>query len=227
MKSIGLGHGLWAMLALPWRLAFRQDVFYGAIPVTTLFFFALPLLAVFSFRNIRIRKLVGFAMAFTMFWFYSAQELRYLMPALPMMSVAAAASLDILFGAIPFTRKWSNHWILTAVIGGAMTLGGWQFAFEFWPRAIPVTQQQRDNYLTWVFPSYPAYKLLNELKGRNYKVYAPYDVNVAYYADGTFMGDVFGPARYGRVVTKLSDGRALYTELRTLGVDFFLINNVV
>lgn len=227
MKNIGFGRGPKALLALPWRLAFRQDVFYGVIPVTTLYFFALPLLAVFSFKDARIRKLFGLALAFTLFWFITDQELRYLMPAFPMMSVAAAASLDMLVGVIPFSRKWWNHWIVTVVIGGAITFGGWQFVYRFWPRPIPVTQQQRDNYLTNALPTYPAYRLLNDLKGRNYKVYALYDVNVAYYADGTFMGDVFGPARYDRVVAKLSDSRALYSELRTLGVDFLLINNVV
>ena len=90
---------------------------------------------------------------------------------------------------------------------------------------IPVTQQQRDTYLTWILPAYPAYKLMNELRGDNYRVYALYNVNVAYYADGTFMGDIFGPGRYDPIVKNLNDGRALYVELKRLEADFFLVNS--
>jgi len=227
MKGIGFGRGLRAMLLLPWHLAFRQKVFFGSIPVSTLFFFALPLLAVFTVKDARIRKLVVFAFAFTVFWFYSQQELRYLMPALPMMSVATAASLDMLVDAIPSTRKWTSHWIATVVVAGAMTFGGWQFARDMrhWYGPVPVTQLQRDTFLAQRLASYPAYKLLNDRKGRNYKVYALYNIEVAYYVDGTYMGDLFGPARYDRITRNLSDGRALYTELRAMGADFFLVTN--
>src|SRR5258707_9813307 len=144
-----------------------------------------------------------------------------------MMSVAAAVSLDSLLSAIPFSRNWSHHWIVVALIGAALTYGGWQFARGMvrWSGPIPATPQQREDYLTQRLPTYPAYKLLNTLKGDNYRVYALYDVNVAYYADGTFMGDIFGPARYAPVAQNLTDGRALYFELKRLDTDFFLINS--
>ena len=93
-----------------------------------------------------------------------------------------------------------------------------------WNGQVPVSQIQRDNYLAQRLPTYPAYKLLNDRRGRNYTVYALYNIEVAYYADGTFMGDIFGPARYERITPNLSDGRALYAELRSLGADFFLVN---
>jgi len=219
MKGIGFGHGLRAWVLLPWHLAFRQDVFFGAMPVSTLYFFALPVLAVFAVKDAKVRKLVGFAAALTVFWFYSQQELRYLL--------ATAASLDKLLSAIPFSRKWSHHWIVAALIGAALTYGGWQFARGMvrWSGPIPATPQQREDYLTQRLPTYPAYKLLNALKGDNYRVYALYDVNVAYYADGTFMGDIFGPARYAPIAQSLTDGRALYSGLKRLGTDFFLVNS--
>lgn len=228
MKGIGFGRGLRAWLLLPWHLAFRQDVFYGAMPVTTLYFFALPLLAVFAVKDARIRKLVGFAFAFTVFWFYSQQELRYLLPALPMMSVATAASLDRLLSAHPLTLRWSRRWFVAALIAAAFTYGGWKFARGMWNWSgpIPATQQQRHAYLTQRLPTYPAYQLMNAMRGRDYRVYALYDVNVAYYADGTFMGDIFGPARYAPIAQNLADGRALYQELRRLEADFFLVNSL-
>ena len=209
MRGIGFGRSPRALLLLPWHLAFRQDVFYGAFTLTKIYFFALPLVAVFMVKDARVRRLAGLALAFTLFWFFSDQELRYLLPALPMMTVATAASLDRLLRAVPFVRDWSRHWMVTAAISVALVSGGGLFVLRFWRASgpLPVTQQQRDTYLTWILPSYPAYKLLNDLRGQNYRVYALYDVNVAYYADGTFMGDIFGPARYDPIAKNLNDGR--------------------
>ena len=226
MRGIGFGRGPRALLFLPWHLAFRQEVFYGAFALTKIYFFALPLLVLFTFKDARVRRLNTFALAFTLFWFFSDQELRYLLPAVPMMSVATAAALELLLRAVPFVRNWSRHWLATAVIGVALVSGGGLFALKFWGRRpIQVTQRQRDDYLSAVLPSYPAYKLMNELRGDNYRVYALHDVNLAYYADGTFMGDIFGPARYDPIVKNLQDGRALYSELRRLRADFFLVNS--
>jgi hypothetical protein len=227
MRGIGFGHGPRALLLLPWHLAFRQEAFYGAFTLTTIYFYALPLLVVFMIKDDRVRRLAGFTLAFTLFWFFSDQELRYWLPAVPMITVATAASLDLLLRAVPLIRKWSRHWIVTAAISVALVSAGWKFALAFWRMSgpIPVTQQERDNYLALRLPSYPAYKLMNELRGDNYRVYALYDINVAYYADGTFMGDIFGPARYDPIVRNLTDGRALYSELKRLGTDFFLINS--
>jgi hypothetical protein len=45
---------------------------------------------------------------------------------------------------------------------------------------------------------------------------------MAYFADGTFMGDWFGPAGYSRVVPVLRDSRLLHRE-RALGADHLLI----
>jgi hypothetical protein len=140
------------------------------------------------------------------------------------MSIAAAASLDMLMQTIPFSRKWLGYGVVTAVIGLAFTYGGWRFVSRYFRSPIPITQQQRDAYLTRVLPSYPAYKRLNDLRGRNYRVYAAYDPNLAYYADGTFMGDVFGPARYVRVFKKGENARGLYQELKNMEADFLLIH---
>ena len=229
MRGIGFGRGPRALLLLPWHLAFRQDVFYGAFKLTTIYFFAFPLVAVFMVKDARVRKLTGFALAFTLFWFFSDQELRYLLPAVPMITVATAASLDMLLRAVPLVRNWSRHWLVTALVSVALVSSGYKFVRDFWRMSgpIPVTQQQRDNYLTVILPSYPAYKFLNEFKGENYRVFALHDVNLAYFADGTFMGDIFGPARYDPIVNNLQDGRALYSELRRLRADFFLVNSTV
>lgn len=228
MRLYGVGRSVPALLLMPWHLAFNQDVFLSeGLHLSKLYFFALPIIVLFSIKDSRIRKIAGFAIAFMLFWCFSSQVLRFLLPAVPIMSVAAAASLDMLLGWIPFTRKWRSHWTAVAIVFALLAYGGWQYSGEALKAngPIPVSQEQRDKYLTERMPSYPAHKLLNSLRGPNYTLYAMQDENMAYFVDGVYKGDYFGPARYARIWDKLTDGQRLYSELKSLGADYFLVNN--
>jgi hypothetical protein len=66
--------------------------------------------------------------------------------------------------------------------------------------------------------------VLNSIKRPNYTLYALQDENMAYFVDGTYMGDHFGPARYTRLWDKLTDGEPLYNELKSMNADYFLVN---
>jgi hypothetical protein len=46
---------------------------------------------------------------------------------------------------------------------------------------------------------------------------------MAYFADGRFMGDHFGPARYSLLQGRLGDSIALQAALKDLGADYFLV----
>ncbi len=226
MQLYGVGRSLPALLSMPWHLAFNQQLFLAEARISTLFFFALPLIVLFCIKNSSIRKIVAFAVVFMLFWSFSSQVLRFLLPVVPIMSVAAAASLDLLLGWIPFTRKLRSHWIVVVVVFAGLAYGGWQYAEATLKTngPIPVTQEQRDRYLSQRFPSYPAHKLLNSIEGTSYTLYSMQDENLAYFVDGVYKGDYFGPARYARIWDKLTDGQKLHTELKSMGADYFLVN---
>lgn len=228
LRLYGVGRSVSALLLLPWSLAFNQDVFFSeGHHITRLFFFALPLIVVFVIKDARFRKMAGFLLAFMIFWAFSSQILRYLLPAIPVLSIASAASFDLLLGWIPFVRDWRSHWIVVAMIFVVLVYGGWTYSLSVWEAngPIPVSQEQRDRYFTQRLPSYPAYKLMNSIKSGNYTLYALQDENMAYFVDGAYKGDYFGPARYARIWDKLTDGRLLYNELKSMGADYFLVNN--
>jgi hypothetical protein len=46
---------------------------------------------------------------------------------------------------------------------------------------------------------------------------------MAYFADGIFMGDWFGPGRFEKIYGKFSNLEALHRELQLLGANYFLI----
>ncbi|MGB9661866.1 MAG: ArnT family glycosyltransferase [Moorellaceae bacterium] len=222
----GIGRSFTALLTLPWHLAFNQDAFIMEAPLSQTYFFAIPILLVFSIFSTKIRGMLALVLAYLLFWFLSAQIVRYLVPVLPLLSLLTATVVERFLLWLPLLRRWSGHAVITGIIAILLVLPGWLYAthkvLEQGP--VPVTQDQRDIYLARHLLSYPAYKFLNDLKGRNYTLYALYDENMAYFADGQFMGDWFGPARYSRIATKLGDSQGLYEELKTLGANYFLIN---
>ena len=66
---------------------------------------------------------------------------------------------------------------------------------------------------------------LNQEAGSSYTVYALFGERLAYYADGRFLGNPFGPARYSRILKRMHDGRVLHRELSGLGACHFLVRH--
>jgi 4-amino-4-deoxy-L-arabinose transferase-like glycosyltransferase len=220
----GIGKTFQSLVTLPWHLSFNQEVFVMEAPLSTLYLYLIPLLAISIFVVARIRGLLILTAAYTLFWFFTGQVLRYLLPALTLISLAAGAALDWILCWAPLSRKWTNHRVITVGVFALLMAPGWIYAWQNWQQKgpLPVTKEQRVAYLTARFPSYPAYELLNSLKGRNYTLYAFHDASMAYFADGLFMGDWFGPDRYALIDANITSGRALYSQLKALGADHFL-----
>jgi Dolichyl-phosphate-mannose-protein mannosyltransferase len=221
----GVGKDLTALIMLPWNLVAKWRSFSGR--VSPLCFVAPHLLFIFGLARKRSGGLLLIGVGFTLYWFFTAQDIRYLMPALPLLSLATAASFDSLLMRFRFSRSWTNHKI-AAILGAILCLSpGWAWTMlRLHERGkLPVSAQERDAYLTKQLRSYPAYKLLNDLKGRDYALYAMYDERMAYFADGLFMGDHFGIARYSRILDKINDSQLLYDELRSLGAGYFLVRS--
>ena len=105
-RSIGIGHGLSAIVSLPWRLfvASRPGVYSGGFgfDVGPLYLGALvaALVAALTIaelrRDPRFRAALATAGLIAAGWFYTSQEARYLVPALLLVALAGALALDAL-----------------------------------------------------------------------------------------------------------------------------------
>jgi 4-amino-4-deoxy-L-arabinose transferase-like glycosyltransferase len=233
--SYGVGHTLSRLVALPWHLAFNQNFFHSERHVSSASLILLPLVLAACAVRPAVRWMGALAALFTVWWFYQSQELRYLVPALPLYSLAAGVSLDWFAGGLARLGRGragvpQPPWLPAAaalLVGAALVFPGWRYVSAR-VRAqgpVPVTGAQRDAFLSRALPAYPAYRFLNRLHGREYTVYAVYNENMAYFADGKFEGDWFGPARYSRVLSRMGSSRALYAALRGLGADYLLISD--
>lgn len=183
----------------------------------------------------RLRKLIVFAVSYTLFWFFTPQVLRYLLPAAPVYCLIIAAAISeltawvqgvIIKKAPPALFERLNLWTNAAIcLFLVLYAGHINIDTLIEMGELPATAESREKYLEHKLVSYNAYRLLNQEYGSNYRIYALFDENMTYYADGVFMGDWFGPARFGQFYGVLQNGEALYQQLRSLEADHFLYHD--
>ena len=225
LHAHGTGKSFESLLFLPWNLTFNPSKFSMEAPLSPIYLLGSPIL-VLNLSKSKIRVLFVVALAYTLFWFSTAQILRYLVPILPVLSLAIAASFDyclewLLLGKV----QWMKKGVVALIIAIIFLSPGWLYAVyevnkEGYP---PYTNKEQEIYLAKRLPTFPAYQYLNQTKGRNYSLYALFDENMAYFANGIFMGDWFGPGRFDRIYSQISNPRALHRELQRLGANYFLI----
>jgi hypothetical protein len=225
LRRYGMGRSPGALLRLPWNLASHPTAFHMEAPLSPVYGWLLPLTLVVAGVSCGLRGVLVLSIGYVVFWFASSQIARYLFPVLPLLSLLTAAAIER--PTRPLARRL-GRWPAAAVallVAGGLVYPGWSFAVqrvrELGP--LPTSRAERHAYLARWLPSYPVYHLLNEQRRSQYRLYQLLDESMAYFADGTFMGDWFGPARYAPVFERLRNGRALHGELRRLGADHFLI----
>ena len=225
MRRFNAGRSPDDFLRLPWNLASRPEAFHMEAPLSPVYLWLLPAVLVAGALMRHLRGVLAVTLAYVVFWFLSIQIARYLFPVLPLLSLLTALTIDRLVGMIPLRFGRLTGTVLALLVAGTLVYPGWSFALrrmrELGPT--PTTRAARAAYLSHWAPSYPAYQLLNDRRGSRYRLYQLLDEQMAYFADGTFMGDWFGPARYTPVLHALHDGRALHAELKRFGADHFLI----
>jgi hypothetical protein len=225
-SEYGTGKTAKSLLLLPWNLAFNQPAFTRAgNELSQVYFFLFPLALVFAFIKEKIRNLLAVTVALTVFWFCSFQIVRFLLVAIPLFSLVGAASLDCLASFVPRLQKSSLYVLVTAIVALLLLWPAWSSRTTLQRNErLPVTWEQRASYLEHNLPAYPAYEWLNRTRGRSYVVYALFDEQMNYFAEGEFKGDWFGPGRYSQILEKLSVPQDLYDKLRSLGATFFLVD---
>ncbi len=222
----GTGRTVQSFLLLPWNLVFNQQEFHlTEAPLLPFYILALPIMALLAIKHTSIRGLVVLSTAYIVFWFSSAQVLRYLLPIVPLLSLVTAVLLQEGLQRLQFPRDDMTQARLLVVSAILLLLYGAFTALNL-VRHLglpPFTVAEREPYYENRRFSYDAYKLLNSEKGRDYAVYVLGEEYMAMFADGTFMGDWVGPARFGRI-TQHDNGQDLYQELVSLKATHFLVN---
>jgi hypothetical protein len=90
--SMGLGTGLKDLITLPWRVTMRPDMF-GGEQLGPLFLAVIPCIILVKNVARPIKQMLVFAAAYIVLWFFGYQNIRFLLPVVPFLSVIAAYAL--------------------------------------------------------------------------------------------------------------------------------------
>jgi hypothetical protein len=211
------GEHLIRWVRLPWDLVFERRSYNFEPPFSPVYLAAVPLLLFGARRDRRVRLAALLVALYALIFTFLPPDGRYLDPVLPLASLAVAGSLAVLWEGHP--RR------AVAALCLLCFLPGWLYAGYRISRQgpLPSTARERDAYLARQLPLYPAIVHLNRTRGKSYVVWALHAENLAYFADGRFLGDWFGPARFEAVLRDLHGPADLHGRLRRLGADHLLV----
>jgi len=212
------GEHLVRWLRLPWDLVFARRSYNSQPPLSPVYLAALPLLLLGAWRDARLRLALLIVGIYTFVFTFLPPDPRYLEPVLPLASLAVAGSL---------ARVWARGRPRSAIAALCLVcfLPGWLYAgYRIRKQGPPpLSPAAREAYLDRQLPLYPAIAWLNRTLGPRYTVWALYAENMAFYADGRFLGDWFGPASYPQVLREVQGPGNLAARLRRLGADHLLV----
>jgi 4-amino-4-deoxy-L-arabinose transferase-like glycosyltransferase len=213
MRSHGIGRSLGALVRLPWMLTVAQGRFQLEAPFVPLFLPCLALAAWGALRDRRTRALLAVVVAYGLCWFDSMQILRYLVPASALFCLAVASAGERLRLPARLERALPFALLLPTLVFAALRLRD----------GFPVTAAARERYLEHQLRGYASLAALNRAHPEGYRAYGLRTERLAYFADGTLLGDWFGPARFRDVFARLGDPASLALHLRGLGAEYLIV----
>jgi hypothetical protein len=200
-------------LRLLWDITFARERVGQQPPYSPLFTLAIGVVVVAAFRNRRAAFLAVLVASYTIAFTYLPRDSRYLLPLVPLVSVAAADAIAPRLG-----RRWSLALALLA-IAPAFAYAGYRIARQGLP---PASVAARRRYLEEQIPEYRA--LMRRDRGRTFVCGAE---QLHYYGGGEVVGDVFGPFDQERIVGTAGTSAELARRLRALGVRDLLLSRRV
>jgi len=185
-----------------------------------------PLLVGAAIAERRQRPLLVLAAAFVTCCYALSRDPRYLLPVVPTCTLCAASFLDLLLRRRGIPRRISEGALAGALAFALVLPGGAWAAHRLWRFGpLPVTAAERAAYLDERVEVHSALARLNSTLGAGYTVYCFHCENAAYFAEGRFLGDHFGPYRFSRLEAAFGNGRLLYSALRGMGATHLIVGS--
>ncbi|MFH1314582.1 MAG: hypothetical protein ABIJ00_15350 [Candidatus Eisenbacteria bacterium] len=181
LRVYGFGYGIKELIMAPWNITLRGESFdYGQL-VGPLYLSFIPLSLLYIRKSMVIRTLLIFCGLVFCVWFSQSQQIRFLLPVLPFLSVIAAWVIVDLLGKGRFLKY------TVAVVVGLFLLFGTGLNLIYNSQFLPVVfgLQPEDEFLaekTWF---YEDTKYINENIPEDSKVLA--DLRGTYYLDRDFV----------------------------------------
>ena len=217
VRSLGMGRELWDYLLLPWNVSVNARMhspqFDGILgPV---FILTLP----FAVGMRRIAVGVKVAMAYClftfMFWASSAQQIRYLIPVFPFLSLITGYVLSY------YHRRRAVFGVLVVLVAGSLGFNGYHVVSDFVrirPLGVITGLEGRDTFLSRVIPSYTMFEYVNTQLPEDSKIFLVYMKNFGYLCDRPYYSDsMFESYTIQKILAQSANPTGVYDALRNKG----------
>jgi hypothetical protein len=214
-------------LIAPWNLSVRAqpeqaEYFDGVLGVA--FLVGLPILIWALWKlDIPVEVKLGSAVAAIMFlfWLFSSQQLRYLLPIVPVLAIAIAISAERLFGRDNMTRSVAQLSLIAAAASAIFVSVAW--FLQTAPIRVVLGGETKDAYLTRNIDYYPYYQYLNTETAADAKVWLIDMRRDTYNLDRPSVSDyLFEDWTLRSMVWSTSNTPELKARAASLGVQYIL-----
>lgn len=197
-------------LLLFWNITFARDRVGWQPPYSPLFAIAMLITLIAATRNRRAAFLSIVCIGYIAIFTFLSQDSRYLLPLLPLVSVAAAMTIAPLL-----SKKTILILSLLAIAPGIAYAG-----YRLWRQGPPpLTQSQRQRYLEAHVPELRAL----ERRGAG-RIYVCGAEQLHYFGGDDVIGDVIGRDANERIFRSAKNAADLSRALRPLDIRYLLIS---
>lgn len=182
VHNLGMGRAFLDYVLLPWNLSFRAKMdsphFDGIIgPV---FFLIIPFALGMQKTDIYVRVILIYFLFTFLFWASSAQQIRYLIPVFPLLSVLIAVIVTY------YQKKRAVFALLLVFIIGSVFFHGYHISREFIklsPIPVLIQAESREAYMQRILQSYGMFSFMNKNLRADSRVFLIYMKNWTYLCD--------------------------------------------
>ncbi len=162
---------------------------------------------------------IGVAGIVYLFWLFSSQQLRYLLPIVPLLAIAIAAAAESV-GELATKRAWMYSFAAASLLG-VITIFAWFCQKE--PLNVVLGGETRDQYLTRNIDYYPFYQMLNTDSAADAKVWLINMRRDTYNIDRSIFSDyLFEDWTLKKMLWESRTVQELRTKAAAMGVQYVL-----
>lgn len=215
---------------LPWNLSVtaQPDIaehFDGVLGVAFLIGLPLVLFGLWKYElpvEIKISGCVA-AVVF-LFWMFSSQQLRYLLPILPLLSIAIVFSAKRIFEREEGAAKIAQLSLAAASVAGILVSAAW--FLQKAPLRVVLGGETRDAYLARNLDYYGYYQLIDSVAEKDDKVWLINMRRDTYTLERPAVSDyLFEDWTFRKFIWESKDEQDLMAKARSLGVKYALIRH--
>ncbi len=214
-------------LLAPWNVSVvaqpeQPAYFDGVLGVTFLIGLPLLIFAVWKFElPVEVKIGCGVAGTVFLFWLFSSQQLRYLIPILPLLAIGIAAAVEKIAEKRTPLYIAAKYSISLAAVFGVLTTATW--FMQKAPLRVVLGGETRDQYLTRNLDYYPYYQALNTTTAPDAKVWLINMRRDTYHIDRPVFSDyLFEDWTLRKMVWESKSVSDLRAKAKEMGVSYVL-----